>query len=390
MSGEPYLGYIILDCSAWQPQEIESECPYHSECSESSIKELKRLSKQTTVKTTTVQVGGKKKARKTSTNNTTRPKQRKQRTAAQIRAQHYQLSMCSKDYLRAVLDPFQVWNGPLPCIPDLYDSPSQKIRLQQRGILRAPGNSSTNNYTGFLLLDVYNAICQDYTTVAWSGADYAADGFPTSYATAGVNETGMNQSPYTSTDFGETAGTKQYRPVAAGIRVRYAGTELERGGNVIPFKHPQNKSISAYSTANCLSFQEARRVPVTRGWHGVFYLPHTAEDYEYRIGVGDQPAPGLDGSIGILIHSGGANATLYEWEVVCYYEVTGSVQTATASHSDVGGMSAIRTLLEGGFDGDPSTSMYREAINKISKLTPNDISGFASGAAAGARMMGLM
>lgn len=306
------------------------------------------------------------------------------------RAAHFQLSSCTTDYLRALTDPFTLPPKELPCIPDLFDSPSKKLRVVQRGMLTSPGTGA-GAYTGFLMFDVRNGICRDFTTVAYSGATYASDGFPLTYAMTGVNETGMNQSPYSNADFSDSgAGNMQYRPVAAGIRVRYAGTELERGGVTIPFRHPQNREITGYSTANVLSFQEVRRLPCNRAWHGIMYIPVNSGDYEYGVGVGAQPEPGVAGSIGILLKSGGVNATNWEWEVVAYYEVVGATENVTPSHSDVGGMSAVRTFLEGGFDGDPSTTLYQEAAKKISNLTPNDISGFASGIYTGFRAAGML
>jgi hypothetical protein len=320
--------------------------------------------------------------------NKQKPRQNKTMTVVAQRATHFSLSMCSRDYLRAISDPFSLPLGTLPCIPDLYDSPSKKLRIVQRGLLQAPGSGQPTGYCGFVCFDPFNGISNDFNTVGYSAATYVDDGFPSTYGDTGCLETPMTQSPYTHNAFGTANGKLQYRVVAAGVRVRYAGTELERGGLTIPFRHPQNFPFNGYSLTDVLSFQDSRRLPVDRKWHGQFYLPTTAAYYTYTTGTGSQPDPCTSGSIGVLIKSGGSNSTTWEWECVAFYEVAGATENTTPSHADLNGMSAVRTLFEGGFDGDPSTSMYQEAVRRISRLSTNDISGFAAGAATAAKTIG--
>ena len=55
------------------------------------------------------------------------------------RVQQFKLSKCAHDYLRALTDPFSNTID-APCIPDLHDVPSWKIRTLQRGIFTVGTN----------------------------------------------------------------------------------------------------------------------------------------------------------------------------------------------------------------------------------------------------------
>lgn len=300
----------------------------------------------------------------------------------------FKMSSCSRDYLKALLDPFSIPNGALPCIPDLFDAPSKKIRVQARGTLMAPG--SAVDAPGFLIFAPTKGAASDRDCFWWSTAAYVTPGLPPTVATTGVLSGAFTQNPFVLADIGTDQDAKQFRLVAGAIRVRYAGTELERGGTVIPFRHPTNQPVNNYTIAQALAYNEIRKEPMTRSWHGVSFLPHTNADYQYS---GTAPAattsPGESvQSMAIMIANGSATAVKFDWEAVAYYEYTGAIFDTTASHSDVVGMSAIRTLLEGGLDGDPGTTLWNEAVNRVSKITPNDISGFASSAWAGAKAVG--
>lgn len=76
----------------------------------------------------------------------------------------------------------------------------------------------------------------------------------------------------------------------------------------------------------------------------------------------------------------GAQMT-WQFEIVAHLEITGAVDSPTRSEADTQGMSAIRTLIEGGLDGDPGTTLYQEAVRMVERMGPESVSGFVTTAA---------
>lgn len=263
----------------------------------------------------------------------------------------------------------------LPCIPDMYDAPSKKVRTLARGTLFVPANTG-----GFITFFAFGGAARDCNSINYCDATYTYDGIAPTFSTTGVVEQANIQAPYTIANIGPGLGQVQNRLVAAGLRVRYIGTELNRGGMIVPFRHPENQPFTGYHLADMLAYQETRQAIVNREWHGINYVPTNAVQYQYSTAtIAVNQNPGYNGSLGIYIENSGANVSVpYQWEAVAYYEYTGATDGKTVSHSDLNGMSAVRSFLEGGLDGDPTTGLYQEAKNIIGNLTPKDISGFVS------------
>jgi uncharacterized protein YeaC (DUF1315 family) len=311
----------------------------------------------------------KKPAQKQKKKNTARP--RKAPKGARQRAAQFHLSMCAKDYLSVLTNPFQFIPRGV-CIPDLYDSPSKKERMLSRGFFVC-GAAAVN---GFVMVDTASLAFKDLLAIYASNGSYVSDGFPVTNATTGVTAGANAQAPYTSAQVGVGQGNVQYRIVGVGLRIRYTGTELNRGGRIIPFRHPQNAPFAGYTVSSVLGFNQVGTSVVDRRWHCVAYIPIDSSDYEYKTTTVAGSVTNI-GCIGfITTNSGGTTPTQYEWEVVSYVEYTGTVDNVTPSHSDIGGMSAIRNFLEGGFDGDPGTTLYSEVLRGVSKMGPTEISGY--------------
>jgi len=314
---------------------------------------------------------------KAQTGNKKKTKKKKAAKRSVGQRQHFELSRCSKLYLMALTNPFGVFPVE-PCVPDLYDSPSKKVSILFRGTLVVP---TTGN--GFVVSRIQDSLFNNINTIFTSTNAYAGDGIPPLSTTTGTVAAPVTSGLYQSSQVGTSSASVQYRLVGGGLRVRYIGTELNRGGLVIPFSHPQNQTFTGYSVGSLQSFRTTRLEPASRGWHGICWSPKRVTDYNYYSGAVATQSPGSDGSIAIVVQSSGAQMT-WQFEQVAHFEVTGAVDTPTRSDSDMQGMSAIRSVLEGGFDGDPSTGLYTEALKLVNSLGPNTISGFVSGAAKAA------
>lgn len=289
----------------------------------------------------------------------------------------FNLSKCSMLYLRALSDPFAVFE-PLPCIPDRVATVSKKLRTQLRGTMYI-GSASV----GFLVCAA-RTFGNDSPNVAFSDATYAGTTLPATLAGTGVAWTN-NPMPYTNGDLAASLG---YRLVGCGIRLRYTGTELNRGGMIIPFFVPMGVTAAGWNASNFLSRPEVRTFPVSRGWRSIGWKPTFDSEMNYSI-VNYSMAAGnaANMNFGFLV-TGGAVGNSFEWEQVAYYEVINrsnalQLDGATPSHSDEDGLSAIRNAIESsGKNNIASEGQFKEYLRMVMDYVPADMSGWVSNAGA--------
>jgi len=279
---------------------------------------------------------------------------------------------CTRHYLLALTRPFDAPKG--ACVPDMHAVPSRKFTKR----LRFSAVTGTSGY-GFVAMSP-SFTANDYLQVtldsldsrvhmlAYSNASYAANGISTNAivapSTNGVSQTSI-PTPYTHASYTEAAtGLYQAgsdikaRVVGAGIRIKYSGTELNRGGTVYAVRSPDGHTLHGRSFAELGALETTTVMEVTgRKWSEVNWVPCNSADYEYsRRGdtsnehhgenstTGTSTADWLDHfehNIGLAWSSTPGNT--FQVEAVIHLEYTGSgIDSVTPSHSDIQGMSDIR------------------------------------------------
>jgi hypothetical protein len=256
-----------------------------------------------------------------------------------ISRQKMYLSKCSQDYLEVLSNPFGSVGA--VCIPDLYDQQSAKYRIVAKGTLV----TGTANF-GFIQIMPQWCAANNGANVFYSSDETTFITSVTSTSAAGITANSFGSAPYASASIAAATPIKS-RIVGLGVRVRYIGTELTRGGRMVLLRKPYNTTTDGKSTATALSDRTAISLPVNRRWVGVNYLPNDSEDYEYQFSANFENNPRL----AILIDSPSGNQ--FEYEAIAYIEYVGTVANLSPSHSDVTGMSTIR-----------------EAINKVNTVEP--------------------
>lgn len=239
------------------------------------------------------------------------------------------MSACAADYAKAIANPF---DGPLACIPDFPALYSSKQRVWAKGSL---STSATTGF-GFIMVNPFNMACNNLGAVSYSTSAYTGTN-TTVPPTAGVSEAFSN-SQYASSDFGSAANLSQYRIVGCGLRIRYMGTELNRGGYKIGFADPTHSSCQGQTTTTIRLEPESVEFAITRTWSTVLYRPVINSELNYQ----------TDFSLGtnmmcFLIQAASATTPLeYEWQAFAVIEYQGrTIKGMTPSHSDPVGFSAV-------------------------------------------------
>jgi len=275
------------------------------------------------------------------------------------------LSPCSTDYLKALTDPFG--NASNVCIPDLIDQQSSKYRLVTRGSV-AIGSGGF----GFISINTSEVIASDATSV-WlsSNAALFAGTVVTAAPGPGIQSTSFTQAPYTQTDLAVPPHVPSIRgrTVAVGVRVRYIGTELQRGGRVVLVRKAYGIDANGLGIVDALADRTAISLPVNRNWIGVNYLPTDAFDYEYQFYGGT----GNTERLAIMIESTPGN--LFEYEAVAYVEYIGVIVNASPSHSDIVGMSALKDAINHQQTVEPAgPGMFNSMLNFVANVGAQAIS----------------
>lgn len=277
------------------------------------------------------------------------------------------LSTCAEKYIAFKHDPFS--SKDVPCVPK---DPAQFVRTIY---IRSAGTLSTGGANfGFIAIDPLNACHNDPQVINGGGtpngwvvySDPAGTyaGSVTSLSGAGVL-TDSGNSDYVVASFGIGGQAASARVVGAGVRVKYRGTELERGGSILAFHDPQHESIinRTYASINGddlrLTFEDDWK------WKGVTWS--IADDSDEKpvpdanFFGGTLPNTTADGCypMGIVIEAPPGHPGIFDWEAVCGLEVIGrNIRGKRLSNADPVGHNAASVA-----GMIPGMNKYHEDVN---------------------------
>lgn len=293
-----------------------------------------------------------------------------QKTPAVISIPH--LSPCAKAYAKALADP---WDEPdeLPCIPDVVTIPSYKWTTKARGtftvgtggigwVVASPFLCAANGFTGAGSFVDYPIIS---TTTGYTGPSY---GWTVNLGV--INTPGVVGSNPSSIVSGTQlqAGNCTMRCVGHGIRVRYTGTELNRGGRLILFRDRGNGAVSQLTNGpSLLNDPSCYTTPVSRTWRGVTYVPAQSSLLSYNAIQAFQPtsqATDTAARRGLIAYvDGSTSGNSFDYEITGYYEAVGQSMTPTTpSHGDAVGYGAILSSIP-----ETMTSAGQSTLNALTR-----------------------
>lgn len=283
------------------------------------------------------------------------------------------LSPCTQLYATSLIDPWSLVDGrgatELPCVPTFPNQKSRKYTAYIKTMMtigsqgnasvgfaprRMAGNYGANTSLSALIYTSSNAVASGATFDAYDTNAAISAGF-----------TGANyNSEYTTLEASNPAFV--YRLVCAGLRVRYAGTELNRGGNIHGYVDPAHYSTSFASVDTISQRESYYRCQNLREWCSIVYSPiYTNElemqpDVEVRLAAGG-PLP-MDLHFMGFICTGMVAGSTFEVEAVASFEIQGpQVRGQTKSTADVIGMQAVLNTVT------PQTNVV------LNQETPNNV-----------------
>lgn len=235
----------------------------------------------------------------------------------------------------------------MSCIPDYPATPSQRARCFSRGTFQ----TGTASGFGFIAVSpdygvASDGICGFKSTSGFAGT--AVD------LTGGATVTTIStNSQYLRAGFTTNADGIAWRIVGSGLRVRYDGTELNRGGQIYALVEPTRDSLDGMTEDTMMAHLEAKKFSVSsREWTTVLYKPTFAGSTFSLLSPSNATvqtkAAGFTRAnyMGFIVKSPnpGTITITMEYEFFNVYEFQGPTVTGIQpSHVDQAGFSAVHT-----------------------------------------------
>lgn len=269
------------------------------------------------------------------------------------------LSSCAAHYALAVGSPFsRLANG--ACVPTFPARMSQKVTAFLSGQLLA--GSQGFGFIGVAPCVANNSPQIYATTGAYNGTtiDYTNG--------TGVNPIQVQSLPYSSSQLlgGDVSVPAPVtgRIVSCGLRVRYVGTELDKGGLLYCLVTPDHTNTNGLNMASLAAYSECIKVPVSRKWTTIVAsaIDQSECAYPEESSVATivdtatrnmlYPFSQLNAISGATLSVGAPIMVIgiqsksqnqFEFELVLHVEYIGALtqSMATKSHSDQAGLSKV-------------------------------------------------
>lgn len=323
------------------------------------------MSKKTTTITTT---------KKSSNINKRRP--RRNKVAKKPNAALY-IAPCTKLYLKALVNPFNVQGS--PCIPDSVILPSFKLTTKARGVFSTgPGGG------GFCIMDPFKMIVNDNildathidppilftdTGFAFNSIFQNNSGIPNPNVLGGnsnsiLNSIDMSPAP--------AFANRQFRLVGAGLRIKYVGSNFRNQGQIAIFRKQGNLSIELDNPAlnsfnDLMQDNYTSMIPVTRREQYVYYVPDDPYYIAYNPYADFETITGkLHYVMGFLIN-GGDTTEPQSWmyEAVAHFELVGNGFTLSRSEGDPVGHDLVLGSLPNTTPTNPAASVEATAFQRF-------------------------
>lgn len=244
------------------------------------------------------------------------------------------LSKPTVDYARCLGNPF---SGPLAQLPNAPANHTKKFRTFIRGGFEA----QTSNGHAWIMATPRVGVVNDVssvsgslttgTNISWFNTSVGADRF---FATT--------NSEYTTAQVGTGENQLEYRVVSSGLRIRYTGTELNRGGIVVGIQDPNHNSLQDRLLTSVDAEEVSRRFNVKRDWITILYSPVNNGDLNFHSTLPAGP-PEL-WYLGFAIQAPAGTPSTYEFEFYSCYEAFGkNIRAMTPSPVDAAGFAAVHS-----------------------------------------------
>ncbi len=288
------------------------------------------------------------------------------------------LSRCGKLYAKTRVNPFDTEAG--ACVPDKTTRNTKRVKYWIKGTFTI----GTGGF-GFCMVDSSCVGETDNYCLVHTNSSYAGTFIDPAAIAPAITTLTTSNSVFVNADKGDIPGgglNARSRIVGAGMRIKYAGTQLNVGGTAIGLQEPDNLSLEDMDFDQFAAYQETTTLAVNseRKWMELVWQPQDETDFEFTqlsnntTGSGVMP-PAVD--FGFVV-SGTAGDT-YTYEYAVHMEWIGAVTDKTPSENDAVALAAVETVANrpefvGGRYLTPKTQT-QSFLHRVAKEVLSGVSG---------------
>lgn len=251
------------------------------------------------------------------------------------------LALPASEYIRALANP---WTGPLASIPTSPALLTARYRIWSKGSFATSNNAAAGGF-GYIIFDPNWSTANDRGCVIYNSVSATVTAITTTISGTQGTDT-VSNSPYKTSDY--SSNGKQYRIVAAGLKISPTSPAISRGGLIVGLHNPAHTSLDTVTVNVMDSFEESGRFANNTSTPKLLYRPVDTTDYNFQYTY--QPAGVGQKSwyMGFIIaapDTTGAVVQQFEYEAFTVFEVQGpDIQSKVASHVDSVGHGAAETV----------------------------------------------
>lgn len=273
---------------------------------------------------------------------------------------------CTESFGYAQRNPFDAFinKSAEVCMPDAIVLPTGKRRL----MLKGTGSTGTTG-VGYVLGQPYNPTNNGSGTITTTAASVGTT------ATAFSGFTNYALSPFTNGSYaiGDIGlNSVEYRICAFGIRVRFKGTQLNKGGTVYAYRSPSNSELWTVTPDALIPLSTCKSYDFGDEWVTVRWKIATPTDTDFASAIATTSA------LALIVVAATGDAQPFEYQAVTFFELVGSnVNSLTESHSDPVGFGAVQAVGARGSDSfkgkGPSKTSVVQQIGSVIKNSASHV-----------------
>jgi len=211
---------------------------------------------------------------------------------------------------------------------------SQKVKSWSRGTF-------STGTTGIGFVTVTAQAFSDVAAGISSTATSVATAATTIAATTNTVSLANSNSCFAVTQVGATVGLMNWRPVGCTLYVKYAGTQNNKGGDMILLEEPQHASTNAYTYNSALGVDGAKRVDVSDKWQSISWCPGNNQGVDETV-FSFSSSTNANRTLAIFVNSAGAPQP-FDYEIYWWTEFAGALaRSPTLSFNDPIGFTAVQ------------------------------------------------
>lgn len=278
----------------------------------------------------------------------------------EVLKRNFRLSDCASNYLKARFDPFADFSDGLPCVPNAASPASKRYQTRARGafevgtagvgwISASPFQPTNNGTVGLWTNAAYNVL--GYNSAAPNTVVYYSNG------------------PYTVAQLNGNVGVN-VQIVGCGLRVKYCGPEIEKGGRVLLARQSTGNSLPANMTiAEITNYQSTGLGPAKRQDECVIWQPDSPDQFAfwtYQDGISNTQQL-------LILVAGGTPGASWEFELVANWCILGAnIEGMVQNEADISAMAFINSAAPAANSTDSPKKQLAEAVEKVKENATND------------------